>query len=483
MGNDPPKKQPPQSEPKDRIKKQSTDPTLPMNIIPGSLLFDIRKVYKFKDVLGGGHFGSVRVAYKKDQEPRKYYAVKSISKKHLSVKDLNDLVKEVEIISTLNHPNIIKFYESYHDKYYFHIVMELCTGKEIFDKIVSDGKISEKIVAKIITEVLHAISYCHSKGIVHRDLKPENILFASPNADAQIKLIDFGLSRKYSTNEKLHTILGTPYYIAPEVLKGSYNEKCDLWSIGALTYIMLCGEPPFNAETNNEIFTKIVNDELVFGEKWNCISKKAIDFVTLCLTKDPEKRPSAVELLNHPWFEEIFKEVHKEEYLKSDILTNLKNFSSPQKFKQMILKFFVNNISQREMNNLTKAFYAIDLDHSGQIDVGDLTKAFKMANVDISENELNQITLINNGKIDYGEFLMACMNQKKNIGKEKLITAFKYFDVDNSGFIDAGDLRNALLRSGKKVVNEKEIDEIIKEVNQKEKKISLSQFLQIFDIK
>ena len=488
MGNEPSsKKKEKAKEDPHHDKEQTskiTNPNLPMNIIPGSFLSDIRKVYKFKDVLGGGHFGSVRVAYRKNEEPRKFYAVKSISKKNLSVKDLADLVKEVEIISTLNHPNIIKFYESYHDKYYFHIVMELCTGKEIFDKIVSDGKISEKIVAKIITEVLHAISYCHSKGITHRDIKPENILFASPESDAQIKLIDFGLSRKYNTNEKMHTILGTPYYIAPEVLKGEYDQKCDIWSIGAITYIMLCGQPPFNAETNNEIFTKIVKSELRFDEdKWSAISPQAVDFVKLCLTKNPEKRPSAIEALNHPWFASIFKEVHKEEYLRSDILNNLKNFTSPEKFKKLVLKFFVNNIRQREMNNLTKAFYAIDLDHSGQIDVGDLQKAFTMANVKISENELKQISLVNDGKIDYGEFLMACMNQKKNIGKEKLIKAFKYFDVDDSGFIDASDLRNALLRSGNQVVNEKEIDEIIKEVNEHEKKISLEQFLNLFDIK
>ena len=276
MGNEPSsKKKEKAKEDPHHDKEQTskiTNPNLPMNIIPGSFLSDIRKVYKFKDVLGGGHFGSVRVAYRKNEEPRKFYAVKSISKKNLSVKDLADLVKEVEIISTLNHPNIIKFYESYHDKYYFHIVMELCTGKEIFDKIVSDGKISEKIVAKIITEVLHAISYCHSKGITHRDIKPENILFASPESDAQIKLIDFGLSRKYNTNEKMHTILGTPYYIAPEVLKGEYDQKCDNWSIGAITYIMLCGQPPFNAETNNEIFIKIVKSELrVDGDEWSAI--------------------------------------------------------------------------------------------------------------------------------------------------------------------------------------------------------------------
>jgi calcium-dependent protein kinase len=287
----------------------------------------------------------------------------------------------------------------------------------------------------------------------------------------------------------MHTILGTPYYIAPEVLKGEYDEKCDIWSIGAMTYIMLCGEPPFNAETNNEIFTKIVKEKLQFtSENWKNVSEDAKDFIKKCMTKESEKRLSASSALDHPWFKNILKEVHKEEYLATDILSNLRNFSTPEKFKKIVLKFFVNNISQREMNKLTKAFFAIDLDHSGQIDVNDLTKAFKLANIEISEDELKKIIKSSkedtfDGKIDYNEFLMACMNQKKNIGKEKLIQAFKYFDIDDSGYIDASDLKNTLLRSGKQVVNPSEIDDIIQEINAKDNKISLEQFLQLFDLK
>ncbi len=227
--------------------------------IGGSLFQDIRKIYKFKDVLGGGHFGTVRIAYKRNEEPRKYFAIKSISKKNLKEKDLKDLIKEVEIISNLDHPNIIKLFETYHDEYYFHIVMELCKGKEVFDKIIEEESISEMKVSKIIYKVLSAIYYCHTNGISHRDIKPENILFENTDPDADIKLIDFGLSRKYNSDEKMHTILGTPYYVAPEVLKGNYDEKCDLWSIGAITYIMLCGEPAFSGKSNNEIFKKIMN--------------------------------------------------------------------------------------------------------------------------------------------------------------------------------------------------------------------------------
>lgn len=468
------------------IKKKIT-----LDSVPGSLQCDIRKVYKFKDVLGGGHFGSVRVAYRRDEEPRKYYAVKSISKSNITEEDMKNLIREVDIISGLQHPNIIRFLETYHDDHYFHIVMELCTGKEVFGKIIEDGKLTEQAVSKIIAKVLHAVSYCHSKGITHRDIKPENILFKSNDPEAEVKIIDFGLSRKYLSNEKMHTILGTPYYIAPEVLKGEYDEKCDVWSVGALTYIMLSGEPAFNGTSNNEIFNKIINEELQFPkEKWSQISKDAIDFIKHCMIKNPDKRTSAAEAINHAWFKNILAKVHNEEYLNNDILNNLKNFASPEKFKKMVLKFISNMVSEKELKQLKQAFYAMDLDHSGYINVNELGHAFKNAGTNLSEEEVHKIVEHAGdqikGKIDYSEFLVACMNQKKNIKKEKLLQAFKYFDIDDSGYIDAGDLKKALLRCGKKIVNEEEIEKIIEEVNHDNRitngKISLDVFLHLFEV-
>lgn len=451
----------------------------------GSLNKDIRQFYKFKDVLGGGHFGTVRIAYRRDVEPRKLFAVKSISKKNLTKKDLEDLMREVEILSNLDHPNIIKFYETYHDEFYFHIVMELCRGKEVFDRIIEEGNINEHKVSKIIYKVLQAISYCHSAGISHRDLKPENILFETAEQDAEIKLIDFGLSRKYDSKEKMHTILGTPYYVAPEVLKGDYDEKCDVWSIGALAYIMLSGDPPFNGNSNNEIFQKIMNEDLSFNkEKWKSVSKEAKEFIKKCMVKNPDYRFTAGRAIEHPWFTKIHEEVHSSQNLNPEILENLKNFASPQKFKKMVLKFLVNQLSQKELKQLRQAFYAIDLDHTGHINKDELCKAFQMAGVNVSEDELQKIVDTadekENGKLNYSEFLVATLNQKKFLDKEKLVAAFKYFDVDDSGYIDSGDLKDVMLRSGKKVINTEDIDSIIEEVTSTHKKMSLKDFLKLF---
>ena len=238
-----------------------------IHTIAGSLFKDIRDVYKFKEVIGGGQFGTVRLAYRKNEKKmniNKLYAVKSISKKNMDIDEMEALIKEVDILSSLDHPNIIKFVETYNDDQYFHIVMEASKGKDLFEKLLESGCLSEDNAADIAFKVLSSLAYCHSKGISHRDIKAENILFHKESNEGEIKIIDFGLSKKYKNLEKMQTILGTPYYVAPEVLKGSYDEKCDIWSVGALIYIMLVGEPPFNGKTNNVIFSKILNEEVKF---------------------------------------------------------------------------------------------------------------------------------------------------------------------------------------------------------------------------
>ena len=435
---------------------------------PSSLMKDIRKEFKFLKPLGGGHFGTVRKAFRRsDKEPYHYFAIKSISIKNMTQKDYEDLVKEVDIISGLDHPNIIKFYETYHDECFFHIVMELCKGKEVFDNICNHGYLRENKVQNIIFKVLLAIAHCHSRGITHRDLKPENILFESLKNDAEIKLIDFGLSRKYSKDEKMHTILGTPYYVAPEVLKGNYDEKCDIWSIGAMTYLMLCGDPPFTGDSNNEIFKKIVKGELKFNlYKWKNISEDAKDFVKLCLNKNAAQRPSATEAISHRWFKNVTSKIHDLKNIPLKILENIKNFDVDDKFKQMILKYMINNINQEEvMSSYKNAYYAMDINHNGWIEVSEFKKIFKLSKINISEEKINHIYNIidqtKKGGIDYTEFLMAGINKNELITKNNLENAFNYFDANKSEYIEVEDLEETLLKMGKECTEPGGIKSII----------------------
>ena len=469
---------------------------LESNIIQAaSLLKDIRKEYRFKNQLGGGHFGTVRRGYRISEKNKKmkFFAIKSIPMKNLSC-NINDFIKEVDIISTLDHPNIIKFYETFHDDYFFHIVMELCKGKEIIHQMGNYGFIEEKKVTYIIFKVLLAIAHCHNRGVTHRDLKPENILFDSMKKDAEIKILDFGLSRKYDKEQKMHSILGTPYYVAPEVLKGEYDEKCDIWSIGAMTYLMLCGEPPFNGNSNNEIFKKIVKENIKINTLlWKNISNNAKDFVKICLSKNSNKRPSAQEALNHIWFSNVKNEIHNNKNIKKEILLNIKDFNINYEFKQMVLKYLINNkLSYEEKKVFKDAFYALDFNHNGFIIESDLKKAFDLFNINIDEKQINHLfnILPENKNLGLGfiEFIMAGIDKKSIFTEENLEDAFNYFDINKTGDIEFDNLNSALLRMGKKYINSNDVNSIIDEVmlnikkNDKEKchKISKDDFMEIF---
>jgi calcium-dependent protein kinase len=453
----------------------------------GSLWKDIRTIYKFKDVIGGGHFGTVRLEYKKNIEPKKLYAIKSISKKNISEKDLDEMIKEVDILATLDHPNIIKFHETYNDEYYFHIVMEVAKGKDVFDKIIEEGVLTEKKVAHITYKVLSALVYCHAKGISHRDIKPENILFENESNEGEIKLIDFGLSRKYNEEEKMQTVLGTPYYVAPEVLQGSYDQKCDIWSVGAFMFIMLTGEPPFNGKNNNIIFKRILNEEVSYpNDKFKNISPEAIDLLKHCLVKDPLKRITGEQALNHKWFANEYNEVHNKNKIDPEVLNNLKSFSFPDKFQKMVLKFLVNEMEPQELEHLREVFQAIDTDHTGALNKDELLQGFKKVGIEVKSEEIEQIISkaedCEEGKINYTDFLVAAMDFKKNVDKEKLISAFSYFDIDKTGQISTSDIENAFLRSGKKVLDKLEVSHMIKNAThgKETNKITLEEFLDMF---
>ena len=204
--------------------------------------------------------------------------------------------------------------------------MEYCSGGELFLRAMSRDCFSESEASSIIYKIATAISHCHSIGIVHRDLKPENILYESKADFSDIKIIDFGLSRKFMTDDHLHSVVGSPYYVAPEVLKGDYSHKCDIWGIGVLTYFLLSGHPPFVSNNRKDIFEKIKNEKISFTDKiWKKISQEAKDLICLMLDKNPDKRPKADEIIDNKWFANLENEYsHKK--IDPEIFENLKKF-------------------------------------------------------------------------------------------------------------------------------------------------------------
>ena len=464
-----------------------------------SLQTDINKVYKFKEVIGKGSFGIVRTGYRvKEISPHKIYAIKSIDKTKISQNVIDNLEKEIDIISSLDHPNIARFYETFHDQRYFHIVTELCRGKELSKLLKQNGgKIKEKNCRIIIMKIIHAINYCHIHGVVHCDLKPDNIIFETPNEESEndndnilnlldLKLIDFGLSSRIKKNEKLNNTVGTSYFIAPEILSGEYDEKCDMWSIGVILYYILSGKFPFTGNSSSDIFEKIKNNEPIFKKNiFNDISPNAIDFIKKCLVKNPNERFSASECLLHPWLEPIFKHIHSDGFLKDNLIVNFSSYHKCPQLKKLILKYLVSNMGHTELGPYKSAFYAFDFKNQGIVTKRDIKKIFNLYNFDITDNQIKNIMSVcddpSKSFLTYSEFICCCINIGDFLTPEKLLNTFLFFDMDNNLLIDSNDLKNTLLRCGRDVINQKDIEKILLEATKEtDNKININQFINLY---
>merc|ERR1712051_535516 len=255
--------------------------------------------YDMKDVLGTGAFSQVRLAESRDDG--NMYAIKIIDKKALKGKE-DSLENEIRVLKRLDHRNVVKLLEAYESRTCVYLVMELVTGGELFDRIVEKGSYSEKDAADLIKQVLSAVAYMHEEGVVHRDLKPENLLYYSPDADSKIMISDFGLS-KMEESGVMATACGTPSYVAPEVLaQKPYGKAVDVWSIGVISYILLCGYPPFYDENDANLFAQILKGEFEFDSPyWDDISEEAKDFIRKLMSVDVDKRLDCEGALSHSW--------------------------------------------------------------------------------------------------------------------------------------------------------------------------------------
>jgi len=246
----------------------------------------------------------------------------------LDPKEMEMLKNEITILKDLDHPNIVKMYEFLEDEKWIYIVTEICKGGELFDEILNRSKFDESDAAIVMKQLLSAINYCHSKKIVHWDLKPENMLLEQDKDLEKIKIVDFGTSLVYDQGKKLEEKLGTAYYIAPEVIKKSYNEKCDLWSCGVIMYILISGEPPFNdARADNDAIMKKVEAGKYDIEHgiWKSVSKEAKDLIKKLLTYDPAERISADGALKHPWIADRTS-IAVDQQVAESALNNFMNF-------------------------------------------------------------------------------------------------------------------------------------------------------------
>ena len=411
----------------------------------------LRDSYRIGNKLGDGAFGSVRkITHRVTGEIR---AVKTIHKKNLRSEDERQtFFNEVSVLRALDHPNILKLYEYYQDEKNYYLITELCNGGELFDRIISHGSFSEAIAATYMRQILSVVSYCHDRSIVHRDLKPENFLLDTSAEDANLKVIDFGTAQFFTPGVPLTAKFGTPYYIAPEVLKCNYDEKCDVWSAGVNMYVLLCGYPPFGGSSDEQILKKIAAGRYAFpSPEWDFISFEAKDLISKMLTFDYRTRISAREALQHPWLNNASRAPIDGNTVKA-IFSNLQGFHSEQKLQKATYAFIATQLAtKKERDEMLELFKVLDTDNSGTLSRQELIAGFhNLYSEDVEDIEaevdkiMRQVDTDGSGEIDYSEFVAASMNKAKILSKEKLEAAFKAFDLDQSGSITADELKAML---------------------------------------
>ena len=413
-----------------------------VGIMKGNLL----DKYTVEKEIGAG--GYARCLLVKNKTTGQLYACKELQKNKLN--NVASLKSEIQILIKLDHPNIIKLYEIYENDNYIYLVMELCTGGELFDRIIQkteQGKqFTEKEVANIFQQMMSAINYCHSNKIVHRDLKPENLLLATQDENSPIKVIDFGMSRIFNNKQAMFDKVGTAYYISPEVLDGFYDEKCDIWSAGVILYILLCGYPPFNGNDDDEIFESIKKRKFVFPDaEWANISKEAKDLINKMLS-DPLTRLTAEQVLGHPWLVNQLNKNTKAKEIKLNFNT-FKTYSGANKLSRAVLTYIASRLTDDEVKKLKDAFQKIDVNGDGMLTLDELKNAISQ-NPEVHVMNIEQIFKTidtdNSGVINYTEFLAASIDKRIYLQEDKLRDAFKLFDEDKSGKISKSEISKVL---------------------------------------
>ena len=394
----------------------------------------------------------------------------------------------------MDHPGILKIFEFYSSKQNYSIVTELCPGGELFQQIIDKGPFTEKYSAYVMYQIFSAVNYCHKMHIVHRDLKPENILIVGKDREGlpTIKICDFGTSKMFEKGAVERKLVGSSYYIAPEVLKKHYNEKCDVWSCGVIMYILLSARPPFGGEDDNEIMERVSSGKYdLESPPFNKLSKNSIDLIKRLLTMDPEQRISAEQALNHPWFkefksQEIYNRINDTDTMKT-LVENLKKYKRTSIIQETALAYLVHHFPQiKDVVNSCKLFNQIDKSGDGKITKAELLRGlserYKSDTLEADVEEIyKNLDMDNNGYIGYEEFVRAAVSKEYFVRDNVLRFAFRYFDKDGSGEITFDEIEALFSQSiaHKTKVHETLVN-IIKEVDKNnDGKINFDEFSKV----
>ena len=404
--------------------------------------------YTELEKLGSGAFADVVLCLHKPTNTHR--AVKLIHKAGLakSQKDPIYMLKEIQILKNLDHPNILKCFEIFEDELKYYVSTEYCPAGDLFGEICKLKKFTEAQASNIMFQLLSALIYCHDKCIIHRDLKPENILLMEKGDSLSIKVADFGSSCILDPECKLSGCFGSAYYLAPEVFSNNYNEKCDIWSLGIIMYILLTGRPPYPGKESKVIMKSVKETPFIITPyKVVGVTSVAVDLMKKLLIIDANERISAREAILHPWIQ-TYRDA-------SDpgidlLLNNLKDFNCQYKLKEAVHIFLASQVvTHEEIKNVKKAFQKLDIDGDGKITreelIGEYRKFMKIEDAGVLADQIiGKLDQDKDGNINFTEFLVSCNQNQKHLSYENLMIAFEMFDVDGSGTITADEIRNVL---------------------------------------
>ena len=490
-------------------------------------------IYEELEELGEGAYGVVKKVCLKEN-PETIRAMKIIPKENIMEGQSQKLLDEIQILRKLEHPNIMKIYEYFNDSKNIYIVSELCDQGDLLGKMIKLGSMSEVVVKFLMGQILNAVSYLHDNRVFHGDIKLENVMlyktskkqgrrftklnkdlnssyklqqdienlykdktqklrssivFVEDMTDYEGKLIDFGCSKflQKKKNNKMSGIVGTSIYCSPEVIDDLYDERSDEWSCGVLMYILLCGEPPFQGETEEEIFANVKKGYIDFSKsKFNNVSENCIDLIKKLLCSNRKTRIKASEALNHNFFTENFNP--SKALTQNKDLNILKRFirleKLPSKLHEVVIAYCCFNfINKEEEKQLRELFRFMDTDNKNKLTMEDFKKAFRQANLMVSKYELKKIMNIldsdGSNLIEYQEFLRAICDKKSLFKEENLKAVFAVIDKDKKGYATAADIQKFVF-GNQKNVNRNTIQGCTAQIGmEKDSKLSFEQFCEI----
>lgn len=440
---------------------------------------DVWATYEKGRKLGSGKSGQCYEG--KHRVTKQIFAVKVIRVRNLDETMKDRLLDEIEFMTEMDHPNIVKVFECFRSvKGDFALVMELLSGGELYEHLLDseEGRYDEKVAARLFEMMCKAVAYIHSKNICHRDLKLENFVFDETSEEAQIKLIDFGLSRRHGLGiKRMKTAVGTPYYVAPEVIERgqSYGAACDVWSLGVLLYMMLSGRPPFDAETDRGILSAIRKCQYNFSDPiWRTISSSVKGLIKQMLVSDPKKRIAPSDILMHPWVQQASSAKFRDP-VNAVLAKNLRNFMSVSALKRTTMEMIALSMNPSQIKGLQAEFEKIDTNKDGVLTLREFHAALKgkMPREEI-ETLFAELDGDCSGHIEYSEFVSAAIASRHTMPESQLRLAFNRLDADGSGTVEADDLKQLFPD------HQEEADEMMRELNiSPHQQIPFEQFLQL----